>query len=112
KGRNISVHGISEVLYLGTKVRRAKDRRVGDLAAQPAADAVVVHVRDRVHFERIAGRLDGERGAAGEADAGMVPRAHVLVHAEARAHHALARFEGRADLRAATPLALDVALRV
>src|SRR5438552_19080061 len=42
----------------------------------------------------------------------MVPRAYVLVHAEARAHHALAHFEGRGDLRADTPLALELALGV
>ena len=46
--------------------------------------------------QRILARLDGERGAARQADAGMVAGAHLRIDPEARAHHALA---GRHRLR-------------
>src|SRR5262245_13691629 len=64
---------------LGAEERRAQDRRVRHLPAQPAAHAAVVDVRHRIDLERVAGILDGERGASGEPDAGVVARAHVLV---------------------------------
>src|SRR5207253_3326151 len=76
---------------------RAEDRGVRDLAAEPAADTGLVHVRDRILAQGIGIVLEGERGAAVEAHAGLVARAHVRVDAEARRHHPPARLEpGRA----------------
>src|SRR5262249_21572601 len=75
---------------LRTEERRAQHRRVRHLPAQPAAHAAVVDVRHRVELERVAGGAHRERGAARQADAGGIARAHVLVDTEAGARHALA----------------------
>jgi len=45
---------------------------------------------DGVGAQRILVGLDGERGAARQADAGVVARAHLRIDPEARAHQALA----------------------
>ena len=79
--------------------RRAQLGRVRHLPAQPAADAVVVDVGDGIGAQRVLVRLDGERRAARQADAGMVARAHLRIDPEARAHHALA---GRDHARASS----------
>ena len=67
---------------------RAEHRRLRHLAAIAAADAALVDRRDRIVPQRIVGLLHRERRAAGEADAGVVAGADVLVDAEALAHHA------------------------
>src|SRR5216684_6322846 len=96
--------------HAGLEEGRAEDRRVRDLAAEPAADAGLVHVRDRILAQRIGIVLEGERGAAVEAHAGLVARAHVRVDAEARRHHPPPRLETGRDLRLDPALALELAL--
>src|ERR1019366_10547662 len=81
-----------------------------DFAPQAAADATVVHVRHRVHLERVGGRLERERGTAGEPDAGMIPGAGIVIDAEASAHHARTQPEQAREYRADAPLALELAL--
>ncbi len=53
QARDETVPGVRVLHYLGAVERWAQDRRMGDFAAQAAADAAVVYVRDRIHFERI-----------------------------------------------------------
>ena len=65
---------------------RAEHRGVRVLAAQAAADAAVDHRRHRIGAQRIGVVLDGERRAAGEADARVVAGAGVLVDAVLHAH--------------------------
>ena len=70
---------------LGLVKRRTQNFRVANLAAQPAADAAVVDMRDRIDLQRIGIGPDRQRRATREADAGMVAGAGVGVHAEAPA---------------------------
>src|SRR3979490_2737504 len=56
------------------------------LAAQAAAHAAVDHRRHRVAPQGIGVVLEGERRAAREPDAGVVPRAGVLIDAVLDAH--------------------------
>src|SRR5690606_6389734 len=74
---------------VGAVEGRAEDRRIGDLAAIAAADTGIVDRRHRIVAERIVELLHGERRAAGEADAGVVAGADILVDAEARTDDAL-----------------------
>jgi len=60
------------------------------LAADTAADATVVHVRDRIAPQWIGIFLDRQRGTAGETNARMVARASVRIDAESFAHDSLA----------------------
>src|ERR1700736_4836758 len=73
----------------GAVERGAQHRRVRDLAAQPAADARVDHLGDRILAQRIGIGRDRERRAAGEADARVVAGAGVRVDADAIADHLL-----------------------
>ena len=92
--------------------RGAELRRVRDLPAQAAADAVVVDVGDRIGAQRVLVRLEGERRAAGEADAGVVAGAHLRIDPEAGAHDALARRRLARHLRPDAALAGELALAV
>ena len=98
--------------HLGAVEARAQGGRMGVLAAQAAADAAVDHDGHRVHLQRIGVVLDGEGGAARQADAGVVAIADVLVDAVLHAHHALALLQQAGDpgLDAALPLELALAL--
>src|SRR5437763_16455478 len=58
-------------------------------AAITTTDAVVIDSRDRVVLERIIGMFDRQRGTAGQPDAGVIARAHVLIDPEALADDAL-----------------------
>src|SRR6266436_8520364 len=89
---------------------RAEDGGVSDLAAEPATDARLVHVRHRVFSERIAAFFQREGRAAVEAHAGLVAGADVGVHAEPRRLDAPARFEPGGGLRLDAPLAFELAL--
>src|SRR6266545_4644457 len=89
---------------------RAEDGRVRDLAAEPAADARLVHVRHRVVAQGVAAVLEREGRAAVQTHAGLVPRADIGVHAEAWRLHAPARLEPGGRLRLDAPLALELAL--
>src|SRR5271154_6298752 len=82
-------------------------RRVGDLAAHPAADAGVVDVRHRILPQRIRIRPDGERGTARQANAGMIARAGVGIDAEALAYHAGAARDGALLLGTLAALAIE-----
>src|SRR5262245_30609061 len=97
---------------IGAVERRAQHRGMGDLAAQPAADAALDHGCDRIGAQRIGTGLDGERGAAGEPDAGMVASADLLVDAEARLYHPLAALELPGVLGAHAALARQLAFAV
>src|SRR5438477_294609 len=59
---------------------------------------------------RIGVVLDGERRAAGEADAGVIARAGVFIDAVLHAYIALALGELLGDLRFEAPLPLELAL--
>ncbi len=49
------------ILYdFGAVEGRTEDGRMGDLAAEATTDAVIVDMRDRIGFQRIAARLDGQ----------------------------------------------------
>src|SRR4051812_17337875 len=61
------------------------------LAAQAAADAALDDGGDRIAPQRVRVVLDGERRAAGEADARVIARAGVLVHAVLHADHPFTR---------------------
>ena len=97
---------------LGAVERRAQHGGMGDLAAQPAADAAVDHRGDGVAAQRVGIGLDGQRRAAGQADAGMVAGADILVDAVARAHHARAARELRRIFGAQAALAHQLAFAV
>src|ERR671925_250418 len=58
---------------------RAEHRGVRVLAAKAAADAAVDHCGHRVAAQRIRIVLDGERGAAGQPYARVVPSAGVFI---------------------------------
>src|SRR5438034_9517723 len=90
--------------------RRAEDGRVSDLAAEPATDARLVHVRHRIFPKRIAAFFQREGRAAVEAHAGLVAGADVGVHTEPRRLDAPARLEPGGGLRLDAPLALELAL--
>ena len=81
-----------------------------DLAAQAAAHTGVDHRRHGVGTQRVRVGLDGERRAAGQPDAGVVPGAGVGVHAKALAHHALTRGQALALQRLLAPLLVEHAL--
>src|SRR5258708_15133611 len=66
---------------------------MGDLTAQAAADTALDDAGDGIGAQRIGVGLDGERRAAGEADAGMIARADLVVDAVAHLDHALAARE-------------------
>src|SRR6266511_1142081 len=89
---------------------RTEHGRVGDLAAEPAAYAGLVHVSDRIIAERVRVVLERERRAAVQAHARLVARADVGVHAEARYLHARAGLELSGDPRLHAALPLELAL--
>ena len=96
----------------GAVERRAQHRGVADLAAQPAADAGVDHLGDRLAPQRIGIGRDRQRRAAGEPDAGMIAGAGVGIDAEALAHHALAALRGLAQQRPDAALLVQHAFRL
>ena len=69
--------------HVGAIERRAQHGGLGHLAAVAAAHAAVVDGGHRILLERIGRALDRKRRAAGQADAGVVASADVLVDAEA-----------------------------
>src|SRR5215467_997438 len=77
------------------------------LAAQPAADAAVHDRSDGVFAQWVRIRLNGQRWAAGEAYAGMVPRAGIGIHAKPFAHYAFARGDSLLDQRFYAPLRIQ-----
>src|SRR5262249_3734218 len=97
---------------LGAIERWAQHGGVRDLAAHAAADAALDHRRHRIRAQRIGIGLNGQRWAAGEADAGMVAGADFIVDAEARAHHARAALEPFGILRAHAALARELAFAI
>src|SRR5262245_11862201 len=76
--------------YVDLRERGAQLRRMRDLTAQTAADAVVVDVRHRIAAQRIRIGLNGQRRTAREPDARVVTGAYLGIDPVARAHHALA----------------------
>ena len=96
----------------GAIERRAEHRGVRDLAAQPAADARLDHARHRIGAQRIGARLHGERRAAGEAYAGMIAGADLVVDAELGAHDARAGLELGAVFGAYAALARQLTLAI
>ncbi len=68
-------------------------------------------MRHRVLPQRIRIRPDGERRTARQADAGMIARAGVGVHAETRAHHAAAARNGALLLGTLAALPIQHAFR-
>src|SRR6185437_5323158 len=78
---------------LGTVERRAKHGRMRDLAAESAADARFDDRGHRVGSQRVGGGLHRQRRAARQADAGVVARADVFIHAIAHARDAFAALE-------------------
>ena len=66
-------------------------------------------MRDRIDLERITRGLHRQRRTAGEADAGMVAGADILIHAKACAHHPLATLQRRGHLRLEPALPLELA---
>src|SRR6185436_4301980 len=91
--------------------RRAENGGMGDLAAEPAADAALVDVGHGVVAQWVRIVLERQRWATVEAHARLVARAHVGVHAEARRLDARARLELGGHLRLHAALALELALR-
>src|SRR5205807_1916173 len=85
-------------------------RGVRDLAAHAAADARVVHVRDRILAERVGTLAQRQRRAAVEPHARVIAGADLGVYAEAWLHHRLARRRARAVQWAQPALALELAL--
>src|SRR5207249_4657042 len=94
----------------GAIERWAEHRGVRVLAAQAAADAAVDDRRHRIGTQRIRVVLDRERRAAGEANAGVIARAGVLVHAVLDAHVARALLQLFRHLWAELALPLQLAL--
>src|SRR5437773_10366 len=96
----------------GAVERRAEHRRVRVLAAKAAADAAVDHRRHRVAAQRVGVVLDGEGRAAGEADAGVIAGAGVLVDAvfDADVPLAFRQFLGYLRTELALPFQLALAL--
>src|SRR5690606_41835252 len=90
---------------------RAQGRGMRVLAAQPAADALLrIDPGHGIGAQRVARVPHAQRRAAGQADAGMVAGADVLVHAVAHAQHPLACREPARLLRTNAALALQLAL--
>src|SRR6185437_11854709 len=92
---------------LGAVERRAQHGSLGDLAAIAAANAAIVDRRHRIVLQGVRGWLDGERGATGQTDAGVVAGADILVDAVALAHHASAALHRLGEQRLLTPLAIE-----
>src|ERR1700723_4491066 len=59
------------------------------LTAKAAPRAAIENRRHRIFSQRILIRLDGERWAAGQADAGMIAGAGIGINAEPFANHPL-----------------------
>src|SRR6185437_17167283 len=83
-----------------------------DLAAKAAADAALDDARHGVAAQGIGVGLHGQRRAAGEADAGMIARADLVIDAIARLDHALAALELRRLLAAQPALARELAFAI
>ncbi len=96
----------------GAIERRTQHRRVRDLAAQPAADAGVDHLGDRLGAQGIGVRRDGERRAARKPDARMIARAGIGIDAEALAHDAFAALNRLRHQRALAALLVQHAFRL
>src|SRR3989442_15553694 len=90
--------------------RRAEPRGVRDLAADATADARLVHGGDRILAQRVGVLPERERRAAVQTHAGVVARADVGVHPEARLDDLGARGDRLPDARLLTALALEHAL--
>src|SRR5712692_10917302 len=90
--------------------RGAEHGGVRVLAAQPAAHAAVDHGGHRVGAQRVRIVFDGERGAARQADARMVPGAGVLVDAVLDANLSFTFGQLFCNLRSQLALALELAL--
>src|SRR5690606_4916181 len=89
---------------------RAQGCGVGIFAAQAAADALLrIDPGDRVGAQRIAGVAHAEGRTAGDADAGMVAGADVLVDAVTHPQHPLAGGEPTCLLWPGPALALELA---
>ena len=69
--------------HIGAVERGTKDGGVGDLTTVAAADAALVDGCDGVIAQGVVEAFQRQRGAAGQADAGVVAGADVLVDAEA-----------------------------
>src|SRR5262245_60291118 len=85
---------------------------MGDLTAQATANAVVVDVCHGIAAQGILAGLDRQRGAAREADAGMIASAYLGIDPETRAHDALARTHEPRQLRSQPPLTRELALAI
>jgi hypothetical protein len=95
--------------HLGAVEAGAQRGGMGVGAAQAAAHAAVDHGGHRVHLQRIGVVLERERGAARQADAGVVAGADVLVHAVLHALDALAALQQAGDPGLDAALALELA---
>src|SRR3954469_24178378 len=95
--------------HLGPIEGRAQHGGVGVLAAQAAADAAVYDRGDRVAAQRIRVVLDGEGGAARQADARVIAGARVFVHAVFHADGSLSLGKIFCDNRPQLTLAFELA---
>jgi hypothetical protein len=68
---------------IGAVEAGAEHGGIGHLTTVAAADAGLVDMGDGIVAQRVAGVLQAQRGAAGQAHAGVVAGADRLVHAEA-----------------------------
>src|SRR5260370_15422882 len=84
--------------------RRAKHRRVRNLAAQSAADAGIDHLRYGLAPQRIGIGRERERWTPPQPAAGVIAAASVGIDAEALPHHAPALLQTLAHHRPPPPL--------
>ena len=93
EGRQAAFPACRVVDDVGAVEAGAQDGGVGDLAAVAAADAGLVDAGHRVVAQRVVKTFEGQRGAAGQADAGVIAGADVLIDAKARGRDATALFD-------------------
>src|SRR5882672_8447430 len=95
--------------HFGAIKSRSMRGRVRILSTHPAADAAVDDGGDRIDPERIGAVFERQRRAPRQPDAGVIPRANVLVDAVFHANHALARVQQSGNPRLDAPLPLELA---